>query len=121
MKKKIIQRMHVIFLIGFLMLGGLSAPSWGAEGDLRDAAYKGDLARVKSLIAAKTDVNAQHKAGGTALMWASVGGHVEVVRTLLAAKADVNAKNNDGRTALMEASKGHDDVVKLLKKAGAIE
>ncbi len=39
---------------------------------------------------------------------------------LLAAKADVNAKNKKGETALMEASKrGHDEVVKLLKQAGA--
>ena len=66
-------------------------------------------------------MNAKSNDGGTALMEASRYGNVEVVRELLAAKADVNAKNNDGRTALMEASKGHDDVVKLLKEAGAIE
>ena len=48
-------------------------------------------------------------------------GAIVVVKELLAAKADVNAKNNNGRTTLMEASKGHDEVVKLLRGAGAIE
>jgi ankyrin repeat protein len=31
------------------------------------------------------------QAGGTALMWASAGGHLEVVKALIAARADVNA------------------------------
>jgi ankyrin repeat protein len=43
-------------------------------------------------------------------------------RGLLAAKADVNAKDYIGRTALMLASEaGRDEVVKLLRQAGAKE
>jgi ankyrin repeat protein len=43
-----------------------------------------------------------------------------VIRALLAGKADVNAKAGNGATALMLASKyRHQDVVKLLKEAGA--
>jgi ankyrin repeat protein len=113
MKKKTIQRVQVVFLIGCLVLGGLSAPSWGAEGGLLDAAGAGDLARVKSLIAAKADVNAKDEYGLTALILASMGGHLDVVRALLAAKADVNAKSNHGGTALILASReGHVDVVR---------
>jgi WD40 repeat protein/uncharacterized protein YecT (DUF1311 family) len=88
---------------------------------LMAASLFGTVEVVRELLAARADVNAKSNDGGTALMEASRYGNVEVVRELLAAKADVNAKNNDGRTALMEASKGHDDVVKLLKEAGAIE
>jgi ankyrin repeat protein len=94
------------------------------KGGLFDAAREGDLARVKSLIAAKADVNAKNKKGRTrtALMWASTNGHVEVVKALLAAKADVNVKDNSifGQTALVWASmEGHVEVVKLLLDAKA--
>jgi ankyrin repeat protein len=44
------------------------------------------------------------------------------VRLLIAAKVDVNAKTGDGTTALMMASQqGHQEVVQLLKKAGAVK
>jgi uncharacterized protein len=122
MKEKTIQWVHVVFLIGCLVLGGLLAPSWGAEGGLLDAAGAGDLARVKSLIAAKADVNAKDEYGLTALILASMRGRVDVVRALLAAKADVNTKSNTGGTALMAASMGgHVKVMKLLRQAGATE
>ena len=37
------------------------------------------------------------QSGYTALIWASLNGHLEVVKALVAAKADVNAKNNVGQ------------------------
>jgi ankyrin repeat protein len=53
-------------------------------------------------------------------MLASQIGHTGVIRALLAGKADVNAKAGNGATALMLASKyRHQEVVKLLKEAGA--
>jgi ankyrin repeat protein len=53
-------------------------------------------------------------------MLGSQYGHLEVVRALLGAKADVNAKMDNGQTALMMASQGgHQEVVELLKSAGA--
>ena len=88
-------------------------------GQLANAAYDGDLHRVKVFLAAGYDVNAKAGNGGTALMAAAQEGHHEVVRALLAAKADVNAKMDDGTTALMMASQKDDkEVVQLLKSAG---
>ena len=56
----------------------------------------------------------------TALMGASLNGHLDVVRALLAAKANVNAKYSDGMTALMMASsKGNLDLVQALLAEGA--
>jgi serine/threonine-protein phosphatase 6 regulatory ankyrin repeat subunit B len=79
---------------------------------------------VRALLAAKAEVNAKTNSGpvsgATALMFASMLGNLEVVRALLAAKADVNIKCDNGVTALMEASvNGHQEVVQLLKNAGA--
>jgi ankyrin repeat protein len=45
-----------------------------------------------------------------------------VVEALLVAKADVKVKNDQGQTALMLAVQGgHDEIVRLLKQAGASE
>jgi ankyrin repeat protein len=45
-----------------------------------------------------------------------------VVEALLVARADVKAKNDAGQTALMLAVQGgHDEIVRLLKQAGAAE
>jgi ankyrin repeat protein len=86
--------------------------------DFFNAASKGDLARVKALIDAKTDVNAAEPDGFTALMLASEKGHLEVVRALVDAKADVNAKLSYGITALMwAASRGHLEIVRALLDA----
>ncbi len=120
MKKKTIQGVQVVFLTGCLVLGGFSASSWAAEANLIDAASAGDLARVRSLLAAGSDVNAKDKDGVTALMKASQSGRIEVVRALLEAKANVNAKLKNGSTALMYAMKNdHVDVVRALLAAGA--
>ncbi len=89
---------------------------------LINAATAGDLVRVKSLIAARADVNAKANDGETALMWASYKGHAEVVEALLAARADVNAKDQRGWTALKIAQvAGHTRMVKLLRQAGGKE
>src|ERR1035441_8887040 len=89
-------------------------------GQLANAAYDGDLHRVKVFLAAGYDVNAKAGNGGTALMAAAQEGHHEVVRALLAAQADVNGKVGDGTTALIRASSGgHQEVVRALLDAEA--
>ena len=89
------------------------------DSGLINAAAVGDLVRIKSLIAAKEDVNAKTDDAITALMVASHKGHADVV-ALLTARADVNAKNNNGETALIWAVWGdHAEVVEALLAAGA--
>ncbi|MBI4823896.1 MAG: ankyrin repeat domain-containing protein [Nitrospirae bacterium] len=83
--------------------------------DLRRAAEKGDINKVKSLLQHGADVNAKDNNGNTALMYAAVGGHTEIVQTLLNKGANVNAKNNFGNTALIYAVKnGRTEIVSLL-------
>ncbi|HYB60386.1 MAG TPA: ankyrin repeat domain-containing protein [Methylomirabilota bacterium] len=95
-------------ILGILVLLAcvLAATRASAQGnDLINAAKKGDLPRVKALIASGVDVNARDDGGMTALMNASRNGHLDVVLVLLAAKAEVNAEDyhKSGTTALMYA------------------
>ncbi|MGD1155651.1 MAG: ankyrin repeat domain-containing protein [Terriglobia bacterium] len=73
---------------------------------LMQAAERGDLQAVKTLLASGADVNARDQRGWTPLMHASMSlkANAEVVRTLIAAGADVNAKDRVGRTALIWAA-----------------
>jgi uncharacterized protein len=74
------------------------------QDELLEASAAGDLSRVKTLLAAKTNVNAKDQHGYTALIVASSNGYLEVVRALLAEGADVNAEGAGGFTALVWAS-----------------
>eukprot|EP00808_Paulinella_micropora_P028422 g121.t1 len=74
-----------------------------SSSELRDAAYEGDVERVKELLAQSVDVDleAHDGYGSTALMSAACEGHVAVAEALLQAKAAPNTQDNDGFTALM--------------------
>ncbi len=84
------------------------------------AAFAGNAARVKELVATGVDVNARDSDGSTGLMLASGNGHREAAQALLEAKADVNLKNTNGSTGLLMAlAGGHGEVAGLLAGAGA--
>jgi ankyrin repeat protein len=86
----------------------------GANGSLHQAAKAGDIAHVRSLLEAGTDVNATDADGRTALM--------------LDAGADATKRDAHGVSALSIAkgaeaanSEGSAEVVTLLRNAGARE
>jgi uncharacterized protein len=87
--------------------------------DLIEAAAKGEITRVKNLLAKGADVNAREQQGRTALMEAAAKGQTASVEVLLAKGADIHARDQDGMTALMWAEKKGDSlIIQLLKKAG---
>ena len=51
--------------------------------DLMRAAHRGQVLRVAQLLREGADVNARNGNGGTALMYAALGGHAEVIDVLL--------------------------------------
>lgn len=80
-----------------------------------EAAGRGDLGRVRALIAAGADVNAQDHQKDSAFLLAAARGHTEIVRATLAAGADLKSTNRYGGTALIPACHyGHVDTVRLL-------
>ena len=64
-------------------------------GPIQDAARKGDVKKVKELLASDPKlVSDKDKNGDTALHQAALHGQLAVVQALIDAGADVNAKNN---------------------------
>ena len=114
-------RLNICLLVAVIFM--LAAESPAIASLLIEAASQGDTEKVHALLALGADVNDKDKKlGGTALMYAANIGHTNTVHALLAEGADVNAKDNDGNTALMIAKKrGHKEIVRVLKEAGAKE
>lgn len=90
--------------------------------DLINAAKRGELAKVKELLARGAEVNAKTRYNQTPLMLAAQQGHTEVVKVLLEAKADPDVMDSFYKnvTALSASTeRGHTEIVKLLLDKGA--
>jgi len=97
---------------------GAGAP--GVKAGVADAAAKGDRVAVRTLIAAKADVNAPQVDGATALHWAIYREDEDLVDLLIKNGANVKAANRDGMTPLAMASLyGKPALILKLLKAGA--
>jgi hypothetical protein len=122
---KMARRPILFLLIALLIPQSIPghAMAQGSEGGekLLAAARKGDVATIKALLDAGTDVNSKNRYGATALSYAADKGNIEVIRLLLDRGADVNVKDSFyGSTPLSWAvSKGYTEVVKALIEKGA--
>jgi pectate lyase len=83
-----------------------------------EAAYTGDIAKVKAFIQDGVDVNAAESRRWMPLNFAVSGGHKEVVELLIVHGAKVNPEG-DRSPLHVAAAVGHADVVKLLIANGA--
>jgi ankyrin repeat protein len=100
----------------------LKVPKASAKSTaVAEAAMRGDLTKVRQLIAQGSDVNMAQGDGMTALHWAAERGDAAMAEALLRARADVKAVTRIGRyTPLHIASKsGSGAVVQALLKSGA--
>ncbi|MBK8247339.1 MAG: ankyrin repeat domain-containing protein [Gemmatimonadetes bacterium] len=99
----------------------LSAAALEVNAPLADAARRGDVTRVRQLLASRADVNAAMGDGMTALHWAADRGDAVMADLLVKARAKLTATTRLGNHTPLHvaARKGNAAVVKVLLKAGA--
>jgi len=91
-----------------------------SQNPLLQAAARGELETVQTLLTAGGDPNVRNDLGQTPLHWAVGGRHTDVASALLKAGADPGARDNDGQTPLHVAvRKGEMEIFNILLKAGA--
>lgn len=115
------KRMIVTACLSGLIVCFIAGCSSNGHTPLHQAAIKGDLKQVESLLKKEgTDVNAKNDFGRTPLHEAAIEGHPEVAAALIKAGADVNAANANGVTPLhCAASEKSTRMVAVLLDAGA--
>ncbi|PVH35371.1 hypothetical protein PAHAL_7G164200 [Panicum hallii] len=87
---------------------------------VNNAAYHGDLFRLKGLISAGADPSKPDYDGRTALHVAALRGYEDIVRFLIQRGANVNSIDKFGNSTLLLALRsGHDRITSLLVKHGA--
>jgi ankyrin repeat protein len=100
--------------------GTLAWSNLAPGGEIHTAAMRGDVEKVKALLAADPDlVSSQDEHGWTPLYFAAASGHKDVVELLIANKADVNALNQNFTPLRAAAMNGHPDVAELLIASNA--
>ena len=73
--------------------------SWDRE--LLESAKNGDLDKVKNCLANGADINALDERNNSAIMFASMNGHLEIVKFLLETNtAKIGIKNDDNKDAM---------------------
>ena len=91
-------------------------------GELQDAAGRGELEKVRSLVRANPATINVRDGGTTALHEATRAGHLEIVKLLIASGANVNATDFSGLTPLKLAlGRRHTEIADFLRQQGGLE
>ena len=93
-----VQRAFAVVIAAMTMLGAVAvlAAATPASAPIADAAMRGDLARVRKLIAQGERVSSPQGDGMTALHWAADRGDSAMTEVLIHARADVRAVTRIG-------------------------
>jgi uncharacterized protein len=110
--------------LGVVVLAATWLPvtlSAAADASVADAASRGDLKEVSTLLSKGADVNSAQGDGMTALHWAAMNGAADLATVLLRAGANPNPATRVGHYTplLLAARHGHGAVVEALLVGGA--
>ena len=110
-----------VALAAMVLSLGLAAASPAPEAPVADAAAKGDVEAVRTLLRQGEDANTAQPDGMTALHWAAQRNQVEVAEVLLYAGATLRPMTRmGGYTPLhLAARSGNTEVARTLLEAGA--
>jgi len=102
----------LVAVLGFFLVLVMCATTTG----IHDAAKRGDINKVKSLLEEKPEwINSENEYAQTPLHSAADGDSREIAELLIVNGADVNAKDKSGQTALMHAAmRGHTETARAL-------
>lgn len=96
----------------------LASDQW--PDSIYDLAHRGDLQGLVKRKLSQRDLNTRSPSGQTVLMFAAVGGYLDLTKYLLEQGADPNAVDFGGNTVLMDlVFKGDVELIKLLLQYGA--
>jgi hypothetical protein len=108
-------------LVAGLLVLCAALVSSACAAPLREAAERGDVQTVRTLLDQGPSVDERGSLGGTALHVAAEKSHTQVMALLLDRGADVNAKGYGSWTALHYAAwYGHTQIARLLLERGAL-
>ena len=106
-------------MISALFAAGIANAGQATDARLSDAVRSGNENAVRSLIAAKVDVNAPSADSSTPLHWAVQQNNFELADLLIDAGANVNAKTRYNVTPLtLACTNGNAKIIERLLKAG---
>ena len=95
-------------------------PAAAAEAPLVDAAARGELDRVRTLLGAGAPVEQRDARGRTPVLAATAGNHLAVVRLLIEHGANVNAQDEQRDSAfLLAGASGFTEIVRATLAVGA--
>ncbi|MDZ7779030.1 MAG: ankyrin repeat domain-containing protein [Gemmatimonadota bacterium] len=115
------KRAATLKLLGIMAVTAVLSASVPPDAPIADAAQRGDLETVRSLVRSGADVNAAQGDGMTALHWAADRGNAELANLLIYAGANVEAGTRIGRYTPLHiaAREARPGVVQALLEAGA--
>lgn len=119
-RRSALARMLLLCLLAMVIPACTATSRSDADGQLRDAASRGDARAVREALDAGADLEARDGQGRTALLLATHGNSVDAARELIEAGADVNAKDAMQDSAYLYAgARGLDEILALTLAHGA--
>jgi uncharacterized protein len=111
--------LSMVLVLVLIIWAGTASADATLDEQLIEAANRGDLVQIKTLLKKGANIDGRDGLGRTALTEAAAQGDLEIVRLLLSKGVDVKANADSGWPALTKvAARGHVELARLLLDNG---